>query len=132
VAVWTFAACGVAGCGSSTATVSGTVMYKGAPVPTGEVIFHCDDGTVHASAIGAAGGYHVDRCPVGPARVRVVAQRPVPVSSKWKPDEVPLDAVAPPPVMVSLVPKRYGKVETTDLRPVLAAGAHKLDLDLND
>jgi hypothetical protein len=60
------------GCGKSTATLSGTVTYRGRPVTSGEVVFLAQDGTVSAHApIGPDGHYSVTGLWAGPARVAV-------------------------------------------------------------
>ena len=60
------------GCGRSTATLSGTVTYRGRPVTSGEVVFLAADGRTAAHApIGPDGRYTVPGVPLGEARVAV-------------------------------------------------------------
>ena len=60
------------GCGKSTATLSGTVTYRGRPVTSGEVVFLAADGrTVAHAPIGPDGYYTVQGVPPGQARVAV-------------------------------------------------------------
>ncbi len=60
------------GCGKSTATLSGTVTYRGRPVTSGEVVFLAEGGaaSVHAP-IGPDGRYTVKGVPRGTANVAV-------------------------------------------------------------
>ena len=60
------------GCGRSTATLSGTVTYRGRPVTSGEVVFLSQDGTASAHApIRPDGHYTVTGVRAGTARVAV-------------------------------------------------------------
>jgi hypothetical protein len=60
------------GCGRSTATLSGTVTYRGRPVTSGEVVFLAADGRAAAHApIDPDGRYTVQGVPPGEARVAV-------------------------------------------------------------
>jgi hypothetical protein len=60
------------GCHKSTATLSGTVTYRGRPVTSGEVVFLSEGGTASAHApIGPDGRYTVTGVPVGPVKVAV-------------------------------------------------------------
>jgi hypothetical protein len=67
------AACGtlVAGCSKPVGSVSGTVRYKGSPVPGGRIAFLASDGRQHGADIGEDGSYTVADVPVGPAKVSV-------------------------------------------------------------
>jgi hypothetical protein len=60
------------GCGKSTATLSGTVTYRGRPVTSGEVVFLAEVGTATAHApIGPDGHYTVKGVPRGTVKVAV-------------------------------------------------------------
>ena len=60
------------GCGRSTATLSGTVTYRGRPVTSGEVVFLAEVGTATAHApIGPDGHYTVKGVPRGTVKVAV-------------------------------------------------------------
>ena len=62
----------VMGCGSSTASVSGTVTLEGTPLTGGSVIFYGKNGTIISAAIGADGSYYVPHAPMGAVSAAVV------------------------------------------------------------
>jgi len=62
----------VAGCTSSTATVTGKVTYKGAPLKGGTVIFLSTQGKGSSNAdIGEDGTYTAEKVPVGDVKICV-------------------------------------------------------------
>jgi hypothetical protein len=61
----------VAGCAPPAGSISGTVQYKGKPVPGGRIAFLAADGRLHPADIGEDGSYTVADVPVGPAKVSV-------------------------------------------------------------
>ena len=58
------------GCGSR-GTVTGTVSYKGTPIPAGTIVFTPDSGEPAVNAPIADGKYTADKVPPGPAKVSV-------------------------------------------------------------
>ena len=60
----------VVGCGSR-GTVTGTVSYKGQPIPAGTIVFTPDSGEPAVNAPIADGKYTADKVPPGPAKVSV-------------------------------------------------------------
>src|SRR5262249_20108960 len=65
---------GVAGCavgGSGTGTVTGKVMYKGAPLKGGNVYFFVDDKNPGIGEIQEDGTYRAEKVPIGVAKVGV-------------------------------------------------------------
>jgi hypothetical protein len=70
----------ISGCGKSgapTATVSGTVTYRGAPVTAGTVSFFGPDNRVATTSINPDGTYTATNVPVGEVTVAVNTPRPV-------------------------------------------------------
>jgi hypothetical protein len=58
------------GCGSK-GTITGTVTYKGTPIPAGTIVFAPDSGEPSVNAPIADGKYTIDKVPPGPAKVAV-------------------------------------------------------------
>jgi hypothetical protein len=61
----------ICGCGSNTATVKGTVTYKGAPVDYGSVVFFVGDKQAIPAQLGSGGAYEATGVPFGEAKVEV-------------------------------------------------------------
>jgi len=63
----------LAGCGSSTATVTGKVTFRDRALTSGRVVFYCSDAdqTVAHGDIRPDGTYTIAKLPAGPARVAV-------------------------------------------------------------
>jgi hypothetical protein len=64
----------MAGCGRSgrpTGTVTGTVTYKGTPVPSGTVAFFGPNDQVDSAPINSDGSYTATKVPLGPVKVTV-------------------------------------------------------------
>ena len=59
-----------AGC-NSTGTVTGTVAYKGTPIPDGSVMFVPENGSPSVIAFIKDGKYTTEKMPVGPAKVAI-------------------------------------------------------------
>jgi hypothetical protein len=63
----------IAACGSrSKATVTGTVKYKGEPVPSGQVIFYGAGDQSAIAMINDDGSYKATNVPLGPVKVALV------------------------------------------------------------
>lgn len=65
----------VAGC-SSKGTITGTVSYKGTPIPEGSVQFMPDNGGPTVSAVINDGKYTAEKVPVGPSKVAITSLVP--------------------------------------------------------
>lgn len=117
----------VAGCGSSTAKVSGVVTLDGNPLPTGNVAFHpVKEGPVATGSIDSSGRYALTiganntGIPPGDYVVVVVATRivePEPGSLKE-------------PVPERLTPASYASKDTTPLKATLTPGSNSVELKL--
>jgi len=69
-------AVGLSGCGSSTATLSGKVTYRGRPVTSGSVVVLHADGTAKSVVIRPDGSYSVAGVERGHVRVGVISPDP--------------------------------------------------------
>ncbi|HEY1379986.1 MAG TPA: hypothetical protein VGF55_24500 [Gemmataceae bacterium] len=65
-----------AGCGGSTATVSGTVTYQGRTVTSGSVIVVNEDGTAGSCAIQPSGAYSVSGVKRGRVKIGIFSPEP--------------------------------------------------------
>jgi hypothetical protein len=65
-----------AGCGSPTATVSGTVSYNGKPLNSGFILFQASDGAVKTADIQPDGTYNVGQLAAGTANIAINAPPP--------------------------------------------------------
>ena len=124
------------GCGPSTATVTGTVTFRGRPLPAGTVVFHGPDGRTGHALI-ADGRYTVEAAPLGPVRisVRAHAGRPAGMPGlNGKVPPAPKEAAAgiegPPDGKHVPIPPRYQDPETSDLTYTVRAGDQTHDVDL--
>ena len=64
------------GCGSSSATVSGTVTFAGKPLNSGFVLFQPSEGTVQSANIQPDGTYTVEQLGLGMAKISVTVPPP--------------------------------------------------------
>lgn len=88
------AACLSAGCGSK-ATISGTVTYKGKPIPAGYIVFAPENGAASVNATIEDGKYSAEKVPTGPAKVTVT-------SLSMERERAPMGmSEGPPPEMMS-------------------------------
>jgi hypothetical protein len=129
----------VAGC-SSRGTVSGTVTYRGKPVPSGNVTFVPERGPA-VTAVIDGGKYTAENVPAGPAKVAVTSVS-VEVSSGFaKHMQPPKDAPIPPEARQALeagaqikkgidLPANYADPDKSGLSLKVTGGpqAHNIDL----
>jgi hypothetical protein len=123
-----FAACllCLAGCGSSTASVTGVVYLDGERLGAGNVAFNpVGEGPVANGSIDASGRYTLQvgagsGVPPGDYVVVVVAYKP------FEPDPNSLEEKAPEP----LTPAVYGTKETSPLKFTLKPGSNTINLEL--
>jgi hypothetical protein len=129
----------LAGC-SSTGTVSGTVSYKGKPVPAGSVLFV----PAHGPAVTAViddGKYTAEKVAAGPAKIAVTSfslEAPAGFVQHMQP---PKDAPIPPEARKALeagaqikkgikVPEDYADPDKSGLTYTVTGGAQTHDIDL--
>jgi hypothetical protein len=109
-----------AGCGSGTATVSGTVTYEGKPVKSGSVILYCADKQIVRGLI-VDGQYSIPNVPCGSALATVQAHPKVPAGLRLNQKLPPsVDGPIPTPVETDnsqavAIPPRYALPEESGL-----------------
>lgn len=115
-------------------TVEGTVLYRGKPVPAGEVRFVATDGSTRSSAIGADGTYKIVGCALGEVQIEVEAkQAKMSERASKNPDAIePTEKDPPPAVITSLIPVKYATAKTSGLSAKIVFGTQKLDVELRD
>jgi len=119
------------GCSGGTGTVTGTVTYKGKPVPQGIVTFYSPDNRVILSHLQPDGSYAAEEIAVGEVKVSVEAPQGAP----------PAPAVPAPPggpidprtqVKVTLLPRRYADPNTSGLTVKVTSGKQVFPIELSD
>ncbi len=110
------------GCGPQTATVKGTVTYKGAPVDYGSVVFFIDDKDAIPAQLGPEGVFTAKGVPYGDAKVAVFSRR---AGERPPPKHTHSTKEGPMPETKGVViPEEYNDKETSDLtlridRPII-------------
>src|SRR5262249_43161242 len=120
---------------TSTATVTGTVTYKGAPLKTGEISFVGDGGAAPSAVIGTGGRYQIDNAPGGEVAGGLGSSTPGCEKAPLAPPSPEGDKPAgPPPKMIerSLVPKKYNDSKSSGLKYTLKSGRQTIDVELKD
>jgi hypothetical protein len=82
---------------SSSATVSGKVTYKGAPLKGGYVTLVTATGISRPGGISEDGSYTIDNVPTGPVKIAVDTESIKPRSSAGKGGMAPPKKYGPPP-----------------------------------
>ncbi len=137
-----------AGCSRSTATVSGTINFKGAPLKGGTVLFVNEDGTTVSATIGEDGKYTIRNIHPGPVQIAVKTAflRP---NDKAPASKHPYKLVNPPadqegqPIQRGhdptanakrfvAIPPHYEELDTSGLTYTVEPGNQTHDLDLHD
>jgi hypothetical protein len=131
-----------------TATISGTVTYKGEPLTAGYVAFYDTNGQTASGRIDADGHYTVYKAPVGEVKVAVftidpTAKPPVGLTKKKQPGGVYEEAMAKSkqtsngemiaparPGKFVPIPARYKDPEQSGLTFTVKSGSQTIDLDL--
>lgn len=113
------------------ATVEGTVMYRGSPLPAGTITFQADSGFGASAEIGPDGGFsiatqHGSGLPLGEYRVSVFV---------LEPDDI--DPLAPEDEKSKArtdirLPQKYRDPGTSGLTASIGADANRLSFDLED
>jgi hypothetical protein len=114
------------GCGPSsppTATVTGTVNYKGQPLTMGRITFIDPAGHPELGDIGPNGKYTV-KARLGASKVTIYAHEPTKPNPDTKHKILELPGK-------SLIPERY-EGDKSDLKADVKAGDNKFDFDLKD
>jgi hypothetical protein len=100
-------------------TVSGTVTFRGQPLPSGKVSILSTGGTVCSGDIGPDGRYTVYRVSEGLVKIAVATYPPPP------PGRVPVRAPAYVPL-----PRRYRDFDKSGLVRTVAHGWQRQDIEL--
>jgi hypothetical protein len=126
-----------AGCGPQTASVSGSVKFKGEPLPSGTVLFHSADGRVEHGLIDGSGRYTIAGAPLGPVRIAVRSHAAAPTGLPSRggpppaaPKELVPTAKDKPDGKFIRIPPRYIDPATSGLTFAVRGGAQKHDIDL--
>jgi hypothetical protein len=129
------------------ARISGTVTYKGSPVPAGTVVFHTPEQGSYAARLNTDGTYEVRDVPKGKMTVTVETESVNP--NKKNPEtyggskgakqyaerlaaEGRAAAEKTPPEQYMKIPSKYADRETTPLSIDAAAGAQIQNFPLTD
>jgi len=126
------------GCAPPTASVSGTVTFKGQPLPSGTVLFHGADGRVEHSLIDGEGKYTVVNAPLGQVRITVQAHAAAPPGLPSKGGKPP---AAPAELATSgketrdgkfvAIPPRYLDPDRSRLTCTVSAGPQTHTIELH-
>ncbi len=138
-----FLAAGVCmGCGPQTGNVSGTITYKGKPLPVGSVTFVNASKEPVGTAAVRDGYYSLTRTPVGPVTI-LVTTPPVPSRRNVPPPPPPRGKMspkgqslpefsvesqkAPPPITI---PDKYANANESGLTFTVQPGDQEHNIDL--
>jgi hypothetical protein len=129
----------LAGCSGSsalpqTAEVSGTVKFKGKPLPGGNVTFVSDKGGVTGAAvIGEDGTYKVTTAPVGPVHITVDNRA---LESNQRAPKTPMlkrpgaEEPTTPKGKYVAIPEKYYAPDKTPLTYTVTPGTQTKDIEL--
>jgi len=119
-----------------TAEVSGTVKFKGKPLPGGRVSFVADKGGYSGSAtIGEDGTYKVTDAPVGPVHITVdnsmlQAQHAPRAEPPKRPDAGAAETRDTAKGKYVAIPNKYAQPNKTDLTYTVSPGPQTHDVEL--
>lgn len=126
---------GLLGCGGPpSGTVSGRVTFEGEAVALGTIAFHGANGRVASASI-SAGGYQVEKVPIGPATVTVQAHPPMTAMLPPPFENAPPESLQPQqlraarPTFVPL-PPQYAAKGTSGLTYMVHDGGQTHDVIL--
>jgi hypothetical protein len=135
----------VAGCGGSTATVSGKVTYNGKPIPAGSTITFLNTDasgaatTVRDGRIDEGGTYSVSKVGVGPAKITIRGYLPkFRLSSKEEEQRkrhgipVPMPKAGEDPKDFPRLPARYEFLDKTPLTFEVKSGSNEFNVEMTD
>jgi hypothetical protein len=124
----------VLGCGAPTASVSGTVIFKGDPLPSGTVLFHGSDGRIEHALIAEDGTYEIASAPLGEVRITVrshaAAPAKMPFSGKPPAGETTQGNPEKRDGKFVAIPPRYLDQEKSGLTYAVSPGLHTHDIEL--
>lgn len=124
-----------AGCADPSGHVTGTVVYRGQPLPGGRVTFLCDGKgrPVATSRISEAGRYEMPKLPVGKAQVSVQTfkQQPKPPPETHPATGAPIENWEDYGQYVP-IPKRYAAPHTSGLEYMIKLGDQSFNIVLQE
>jgi hypothetical protein len=119
----------VGGC-SRSATITGTVTYRGQPLKRGEINFIGADGKSRSGLIRSDGTYKVVDAPRGPVKVTVVSLTGA--DEEGKLSALGLGANSGPVDVHYAIPVKYTNPDESGLTYRLSRGGQKINIDLTD
>ena len=122
----------LAGCGPSKGDISGKVMYKGAPLPTGHVQFQSPAGAF-VGEIGPDGSYTVKGVPTGSSKISITCQKEGYAEHMIALSKASKEGGKPPPGKpedFDLIPTKYTDFTTSGLSYDVKSGENKHDIEL--
>jgi hypothetical protein len=132
-------ALGPVGCGGPfTGEVSGTVKYKGEPLPGGIVTISHPDGRNAKGQIREDGTYSIKNAPGGEVKVTVHMEKPIqplpsfiPLSKAGGKDAAKAEAVYPSGKYVK-IPEKYANPDASGLKLEVKRGSQEFPIELKD
>lgn len=118
----------VAGCGKRTGDVTGTVSYRGEPLPSGNVTFFDKSNQVVGNSAITAGKYRIRNLPAGTVTITVTSAPP---PNKVKKGMPPPDKDAAAADGNATIPSMYGSPEKSGLTYQVKPGPQKHPIELN-
>jgi hypothetical protein len=120
------------GCGNpKTGTVTGTVTYQGAKVPSAKVSFYGPNDQSVSTSTDAEGNYKATDVPLGEVKVAVITPRPGPTADQVaKNPLLQKKGYVPSGENTVSVPPRYGDFAKSNLSLAVKSGSQKFDIEL--
>ena len=127
------------GCGGSTGSVSGKVLYKDTPLKGGFVTFVTADNKSFKAEIGEDGSYSiVEKMPAGDVKISVETEslKPSPGARSYAPpadykgDYKPPDSAAAAKRYIK-IPDKYASADTSGLKLTIKGGKQEFDIKLD-
>jgi hypothetical protein len=132
--VLAFVMSGCGGNGASTATVTGTVTYRGAPVPAGRVSFYGPNDQVASAILNEDGSYEAQNVPLGSVKVAVSTPLPPPPeiqkAAKEGKRRFGKGNLIQAPANVVTIPPKYNDPAKSGLRVTVTPDAQPFLIDL--
>jgi hypothetical protein len=121
------------GCGAKPGSISGKVLFKGSPLPSGRVVFICDGGEKPVLMADIVEGvYSIPAAPVGDCKITVATYE----TKVTAVPNMPKDAASPPgggPKQTGkyvAIPAKYGDPAQSGLTYRIQSGEQVKDIDL--
>jgi hypothetical protein len=121
------------GCGRPMGTVTGTVRYKGEPLPAGTVTFYGANEQSAVAYIKEDGTYEATKVPLGPMKVTVTTPSAPPTAEQAaKNPMLKKKNYTPPEVHIVPIPPRYGDPAKSGLSLEVIEGPQPYDIELKE